>query len=185
MGSYISLGFVFQNDKEIKDSLKQLLKLLNNKNSPIIYKVCFDLSEDNWLERKINYNDIIEDDFNNLTNYFYSNIKLNASFLGFDLLLNITIYKDEDFYGFLIDLFEDYFKISYLDLEDSLINFVNDIYSKLKFDYAFGEHDGEIEFSPNEIIQQNVNYCLLFLKDNKDSLQILKGDHLLDGLTTR
>lgn len=184
MGSYISMGFVYKNNKKafILELLKGLLLIfISRQSESILCKYSLDIDGDNYIQKEISINDLDDEIVNN----YYGQIFFKSSFLGFSNNLILTIYKELNFFGFLIDLNENEIRsLLYLELENKLINHIKDNSLKLNFDYAFCENEGEIEYHPLEVEFGYVEYSVLFI-NKEGNIIIKKADYLLDGITKR
>ncbi|QVK18228.1 hypothetical protein KHQ81_00475 [Mycoplasmatota bacterium] len=191
MGSYISVGFVFRNNKlNLKEKMfKYLVESLQlNDYSVLIYKMCTEMDGKESIEKKLLYRDITDKDYHIMTKYDYGNILLMCPFLGIsNQMINIIFYKENTHFGFLIELFEDVFrkKIAYDKQEVLLVEFIKRCYHNMPFDYAICENEGQIEFSPDDIDAEDLNYSILILPDKEEGFIIKKGAYLIDGVTKR
>lgn len=191
MGNYISMGFVFRNDKlNLKEKmLKTLIESLTLSDySVLIYKICTDMDGKDYIEKKVLYKDITDKDYKVMTNYDYGNVLLMCPFLGIsNQMINITFYKKNRHFGFLMDLFNDIFrkKMAYDKQEGLLINFIKGCYQEIPFDYAICENEGEIMVSPDEIDGDDFDYSILILPNKEKGFIIKKGEYLIDGKTKR
>ncbi len=191
MGSYISVGFVFQNDKlSLKTQMiKHIIESLNlNDYSMLIFKGSEDIDGNHWVEKKLMFRNITDEDYQLMTDYFYGNVLMMCTFLEIkNQMINITFYKEKDYFGYLMDLFEDPFRkqVTYATLESSLIEYLKAMHEQVPFDYAILENDGEIEFSPDEMNFEEMNYSVLIQADEKEGLVVKKGEYLIDGRTKR
>jgi len=191
MGSYISVGFVFRNDKlNLKEKMLKVLtdRLLLNDYSVLMYKTNTDTDGNECIEKKVLYRDMQVSDYEILTKYDFGSILLMCDFLGvINQMVNLTFYKEKTHFGFLIEIFEDPFKkkLSYEKREDLLINYIRSCYHEVPFDYAICENEGEIEVSPDEIEDEELSYSILMLPDKENGFIIKKGEYLIDGETKR
>ncbi|KUP24489.1 Imm64 family immunity protein [Paenibacillus sp. DMB5] len=189
MGSNINIGLVYSDSSNIEDRIKKLLDLLKERNSQIEFvKYCEDADGDNWTELN---NPLINDIMlGEISMSYYGQIQLCFDLFQYARLsAEIKIDKHEDYWGLLLSLDEETLLPNYSmqTLEkatNSIIDFIEEIYPILKFDYAICDHEAEIELSPNEFKPEN--YSLSFLPDlSKASLSIRKSNWHINGLTER
>lgn len=191
MGSYISVGFGFRNNKlDLKEKmLKYFIESLElNDYSVLIYKICTDMDGKGDIEKKVLFRDLTDEDYEFMTHYDYGNILLLCPFLGIsNQMMNITFYKEQTHFGFLIELFDDIFRknVNYNKQEVLIIEFIKRCYQEIPFDYAICDNEGQIEFSPDDIDADDLNYSILILPDKDEGLIIKKGEYLIDGKTKR
>ncbi len=187
MGCYITVGFVFRTEK-----LNRKVKMLNDLIDSLPLHdysvlICTYYKDNQYMEKKVLYRDLMEKDCQLIMNCEYGSILFMCAFLGVkNQMMKITYYKEKTHFGFLMEIFEDPFKkkINYHQLEDSLLDYIKVCYEILSFDYAICDNDGKIEFSPDDIFDEEFQYNLLVLP-NKKGLAVKKGDYLIDGETKR
>lgn len=188
MGSYISVGFVFKNNKS--EFKIQVLKSLLEKSgmadySIIIYKVCRDIDGEKWFEKSVKYEFMTDKDYDVITKNYYGNLLMFCPLKGINnQMVNINLYEGDTFFGYLIELFDiNKRDIDYEKIEASLVDFITNC--GIPFEYAFCENEGEIEFSPDELNVEDTNYSILITNNQKEGFNIVRGQYLIDGKTLR
>lgn len=198
MGSYISIGLIYGNLEIIylKNKLENLLNYLIDESFNIeSMKVCKDTDGEEWIE----YNSIKKDQISKLYDllgkYYYGQLRLKCNVLGLENVeVTIRIEKEEDYFGFLLDLSEaELIKLGSQEelnnLTEKIINFITDMYKSLEFDYAFCDNEAEIKYSPAEFKElKNDIYSIVvipLLDKYEQSFDIIKSNWHIDGLSIR
>lgn len=189
MGSNINVGLVYDSSRAIGTHLENLIELLNENRGHIVYvKFCEDSDGERWIQQ--NSPNIDTTILEKLTQSYYGQINLLIDLFQLkDLNVEIKIEKSEEFFGLLLsfredDILSDYLKESLDTITDRILKFVAEIYPILQFDYAFCDHEAEIEFSPKEFNAER--YSLSFLPDlSTGKLNVLKSNWHINGLTER
>ncbi|WDU84435.1 Imm64 family immunity protein [Caloramator sp. Dgby_cultured_2] len=108
-----------------------------------------------------------------------------------DNIIIIRVYKEINYFGFLIDIDEETIikKIGINELEQKICDMIFDIYRVSEFDYAFCDNEAEIEFSPDEFknLKEKI-YSILVLPINGDKrleLKLIKSNWKIDGYSLR
>ena len=87
----------------------------------IIYKVFSSFDGKNCREKRVLFRDLNDTDYKTLIEQYYGNILFMCPFLDIkNQMINITVYQEDIYFGFLIDLFDDPFskKRPYDEKED-------------------------------------------------------------------
>lgn len=189
MGSNINVGLVYDSSRAIGTHLENLIELLNGNHGQIVYvKFCEDTDGEGWIQQDSPTIDttILE----KLTLSYYGQIHMHLDLFQLKgLNVEIKIEKSEVFFGFLLsfrenEILPNYLKESLDTITDRIHKFVAEIYPILQFDYAFCDHEAEIEFSPKEFNAER--YSLSFLPDlSTGKLNVLKSNWHINGLTER
>lgn len=198
MGSYISIGFVYnmQNVGQIKKELELLVTHLISKNGSMKnIKVSKDSNGEKWVEYNTVNNLQMSQSYGLLAEYYYGQLDLICSILGkSNLEVVVRIEKEEDYFGFLLDIKEDeLIKANNLEAmngaTDEIISFITNWYNVSRFDYAFCDNEAEIQCSPKEVSTlKNAAYSIFVVPSSEiqnKALNIIKNNWNIDGLTTR
>jgi hypothetical protein len=193
MGSYISIGFVFRRNLEEKIDInfKKLVNFLVQKSGKLnSIKVSKDMDGEEWIEVNV-LNDDSRLDL--LTEFFYGQLNLSSNIIdGKSLEIIIHIENKPNYYGFLLDIQEaDLIKTNSIEeldyISDKLIKLMVDFYGVSGYDYAFCDHEANIEYSPNEflMLEKNIYSITIITNHCKNNLEIRKSNWHIDGLTKR
>ncbi len=186
MGDYISIGFVFRKEKlNLKESILKYLMDSFHFGDFSVLNCRTKIADDGKpaYEESFLYRDITENFYQLMTSDNYSIILFMSNFLGIaNQMVNLIYYKEDRFFGFMINLFIDPFrkKINYVAQEELIIDYIKDCFKSVPFDYAICEPDGEIAFAPDEINDEELSYSLLIIPEGGE-LQVKKGEYLVDG----
>jgi hypothetical protein len=174
MGGYITIGFVFRSDKLALNA--GMIKYLVDR---------FKLSDFSFLlnnEKAILYRDMNEEIYQLIIANDYGNILLMSDFLDVkNQMINIVYIKFPDYFSIQIQLFNNPLrKLNYDDYELKLIDYIKTSYPQVPFAYAMCGCDSEIDFSPNEIDDEDFNYSILVVPEGNDFI-IKQGECRIDG----
>ncbi|MFJ7755275.1 Imm64 family immunity protein [Peribacillus muralis] len=191
MTNILSLGIVYENSFDKSEELQSIIQYFLNLKSDIVgIKVSMDEDGENWLESERNGKNFILD-YTLLTEKYFGEILIQLndfwSLNGLSLMLTLRIVKENDFFGYLLDFEMEQLLNRYsLDLINELIiDLVKDIYSVTKFNYAFCDHDSEIEYSPSQYKDLVEAYSILILPRAKNGFDVIKNNWQIDGITSR
>ncbi|WP_285766918.1 Imm64 family immunity protein [Peribacillus sp. SI8-4] len=189
MTNILSLGIVYENSFDKSEELQSIIQYFLNLKSDIVgIKVSMDEDGENWLESERNGKNFILD-YTLLTEKYFGEIliQLNDFWSLNGLSLTLRIVKENDFFGYLLDFEMEQLLNRYsLDLINELIiDLVKDIYSVTKFNYAFCDHDSEIEYSPSQYKDIVEAYSILILPRAKNGFDVIKNNWQIDGITSR
>lgn len=192
MGSKITIGYVFgiENKKVMALYLEELVNILSEEGLIIDFKFSLDDEGNEWKECVVKKNKMESSAYELLTKYYYGTVKLISNIVNLrSKEIAVTVEQTSEYFGFLIDLDEEDLNQDFNleEIESSIINFVAKSYGLLKFDYAFCDHEAEIEYSPKEItkVEEEI-YSLLFIPSvMKDEVEVKRSSWYLDGLTRR
>lgn len=194
MGSYISIGFVYEKKKKekIAECLEKLIDFINLKNENIErIKYC----EDDFgeIEYEVNLKDIIyhkNEVLKKIVEYYYGEIEFYVNIFGIEKLkMVLKIEKEEEFYGIVLeveesDIISQYTVDNINSITEKIIDFMVNIYPYLNYDYVVCDNELELKYSPK--IMRNMKelkYSILVIYDSK--LKIIKSNWNIDGLTER
>ena len=198
MGSYISIGLVYDKSdlERVKNELERLSTYLTTEFGSVkSMKVCKDTYGEEWIEYNSFENHQISDLCDLLAKYYYGQLSLKCNILGFDNLeVTIRIEKEEDYFGFLLDVSEaELIKTGGLEelnsITEKIICFITDLHKVLVFDYAFCDNEAEIQYSPTEFKElKNDVYSIVILPTSEKKekpYDIIKSNWHINGLTIR
>lgn len=181
-----NIGLVYDNSCCKAQELKKIVDYLNDNTGSVMYsKVSLDVDGDEWVESHFS-----EIDYTMLVNNFYGEIQLICKklFDTNDISLTIYIQSEETYFGFVLSFeFKNEKKLLLIDkLEEEFINLVLEFYRCSKFNYAFCDHDSEIEIYPMKKEEINQLYSIVIWPNNKKDLsKIVKNNWKIDGITPR
>jgi hypothetical protein len=198
MSSYIGIGFVYKGnccvklEKELRNVVNYLLSL-----NGVVKSIKFSNDKDGNLW--INESQTTLFDRNNflelLANGYYGELNMTCDlFELYNVFICIRIYKDENhFFGLLFDIEEQVLipeeSIKMMDITtEKIIDFINRIYQFSSYDYAFCDHNADIQYSPEEFTSFEKNiYSVVAIPSREDKriIQITKSNWHIDGLTYR
>ncbi len=189
MGSSINVGLVYGSSKVTETHLKKLIELLKGNQGHIEYvRFSEDIDGEEWIQHDFPTTDTTI--FEKLTLSHYGQIHLLVDLFQLKgLNVEIKIEKCEGYFGFLLcfkehEILPDYSEDLLDRITNSILMFVAEIYPILKFDYAFCDHEAEIESSPKEFNPQR--YSLSFLPDlSTGKLNVRQSSWHINGLTER
>lgn len=195
MGSYISIGFVFEQLDEffITNSFRNITNYFIKNGKIKAVKMSKDIDGNEWIEQ--NHNIQIEDLYLDLVRNYYSKLSLECSILGIrSLNVILRLEKEEDFWGIVLDICEsELIKLNSNNdiskITDEIINLMRDIYNVVKYDYSFCDNEAEFRYSPKEFKSLHDNkYSIAILPVVNNSvleMNIIKSGWNIDGLTLR
>lgn len=198
MGSYISIGFVY--DKldlgQVKVELEKLTTyLITELDSIKNMKFSKDMDGEEWVEYSSFNNYQISDLCSLLAEHYFGQLNLECNLFELDNLeVTIRVEKEQDYYGFLLDMSEtELIKTGDLeeidDITEKIINFVTDLHKALIYDYAFCDNEAEIQHSPREFKElKNAVYSIVVIptfEKQEKSFNVIKSNWHIDGLTIR
>lgn len=198
MGSYITIGFVYAKcnlerlENEFKNLSNYLIKKINKVKS---IKACKDTDGEEWIEYNQFKNQQIGDLCDILTKNYYGQIVFESNILGIgDLEVSIRIEKEEDYFGYLLDISEiKLLKTRGIEelnsITERIITFIITLNKIIEFDYAFCDSEAEIQYSPSEVndLRNNVHSIVVipaFVEKEKKH-EVIKSSWHIDGLTNR
>lgn len=199
MGSFISIGFVYNNwqMEKIVIELENLTKyLITNNGSILNIKYSKDVDGEKWIEYDHIGNILEENIFESIAMGFYGQIELNCNMFDLNnLKVTIRLQKEESgYFGFLFDISEDdLIKKNTLEelnsITEKVIDYIVDMHNIISYEYAFCDHEGEIQYSPEEfrkIDEQTYSVVILPMYENEENtFNIIKSSWHIDGLTER
>jgi len=198
MGSYISIGFVYD-----KVDLKQIKFELENLTTCLItaldnvrnMKLSKDMDGEEWIEYSSFKNYPISDLCSLLAEHYFGQLNLKCNLFGLENLeVTIRVEKEKDYFGFLLDIIEtELIKTGSIEeinsITEKIINFITDLYKALAYDYAFCDNEAEIEYSPKEFkgLKDSVYSIAVMplLGKQEKSFNVIKSNWHIDGLTIR
>ncbi|HHW37552.1 MAG TPA: hypothetical protein GXX18_10000 [Bacillales bacterium] len=198
MGSFISIGLIYskRTEERFKNELDILVRYLVSKDGILKkIKMSKDIDGEEWIEYTPNNNLEISESLNLIAKYYYGQVNVVCTFLGFsDLEVAVRIEKEKDYFGFLLDISEaDVIKTHNVEVinrvTDQIINFIIDLYSVSGFDYAFCDNEAEIQYAPDEFCTlENDMYSIIVIPsfgEQDKALNVFKNNWHIDGLTAR
>ncbi|UAC47344.1 hypothetical protein K6959_11565 [Bacillus aquiflavi] len=190
MGSNISLGIVYASKQlaNAENITRNVSNLFVSDDGYIkSFKYSTDLQGTKWKEFSGINSELAKSMYSSLINSYYGSITIMSNLFNEKLKeMVISIEVTNEYFGFLVDIKEELLEGINLDeLEENIINFFMKNYECLKFNYAFCDHEAEIEFSPDEIAHMTDEvYSILLLQVNNE-LVLEKSSWKIDGLTER
>lgn len=194
MGSYVSIGFVYEKnrEKELVEQLEKIIGFLKIKNEDIKrIKYC----EDDFgeIECEVNLNDIVyhkNEILKKIVDYFYGEIEFFVDIFEMKKLkMILRIEKEDDLCGITLDIEESDLihehTVSNINIvTEKIIDFMIQVNTYLNYDYAVCDNELELKYSP-EIIKnmKELKYSVLIIFDGK--LKVMKSNWNIDGLTQR
>jgi hypothetical protein len=207
MGSYISIGLTYGIEKfedlvydnptldRVIQELRNLIEYFMNHNGAIKeIKYSEDIDGENWIEINPSSFFSCRNCYKNFCSGYFGEIILHSDVLiskGLDCI--VRLYKENDFFGFLLDLQEEdiliskSYSIEEIDyMTKELISIMINLYSYSKYDYAFCDHEANFKHSPQniEIIKEYV-YSIVIIPRFDNNFTIIKSDWNIDGHTAR
>lgn len=185
MPNLLSVGLVYDDTKNITTELQKLIAYFSSLDSEVIsFKVSEDSDGERWLEN-------LEGnlDFDLITNRYYGEIVMRLK--SFHNITNrsmtISIHKEEAFFGYLLmfDLTQLENQCSLKTLNKLMTELAKGIYTKTKYNYAFCDHDAEIEYEPAAYKEWSSNYSLVIIPRDDEQFEIVKNAWNIDGITER
>ncbi|SDG59688.1 Immunity protein 64 [Fontibacillus panacisegetis] len=189
MGSTINIGLVYNDSKAIGKILEKLLGLVVENNGHFqSVKFCEDYDGESWIE--LDYPNMDTTFIDKMTKSYFVQIQSCLDLFQIEQLkTDIRIEKYDEFFGLLLLFNEDEilpnYSIESLEkITNSIINFIVEVHPVLNFDYAFCDHEAEIEYSPKEFKPEK--YSLSFLPNLTNGvLGVRKSSWEINGLTER
>lgn len=197
MGSYISIGFVFNelNFEQIKNKLRKLVNLLIANNGQLKeMKFSKDIEGMDWVEYSFKNNILTIDLIESLAINYFGELKITSDFLKIgNLNIIVNVEKEKSYFGFLLEISEAELLKTHNSEEikfitDKVIDFMIDAHDILDYAYAFCDNEAEIEYSPQEIVSfdRDVYSIIIFYSSKKQKeYYIKKSKWNIDGLTSR
>lgn len=191
MGSDINIGIVYDNKQKGKINfyLSEVIKLLINNFGTIKFlRYSKDKDGTKWIEQEQKQLDSKKTKL--LTTNYYGKVELASDVFGKNLIETVvSIEQTDSYFGFLIQFNEQELSenLTIWEVENLIIDFVLQNQNTLEFQYAFCDHEGEMEYTHDEMknITEEI-YSLLFIpSDNTGNMKVLKSRWALDGLTNR
>lgn len=188
MGSYITVGMVYTFNEHFINEVSTVIQLLSVSEQEIQYRYSKDEFGELWLEKKSKLYEFIKDTvLQELIDSYNQEVILNiqVSSLEYGNVV-LRIIKESEYFGIQLDIEEELIKGTGYDVfEKEIVKLLEEIYLKSSYDYAFCEHEGEIDKPLNEIQSNMINQYSLLILEVEGSLSVIKGDWLLDGVTNR
>ncbi|WP_040214194.1 Imm64 family immunity protein [Clostridium polynesiense] len=199
MGSYVSIGFIYENFSvdRIQNEFKKLVsKIITFNGNVKKMKISKDFNGEEWAEYEFLNNFQMDSNCEMLADYFYGQLEIDCNLFGgirLKTILRIEKEKDEDYFGFLMDLSEEeLIKFNSADeinrVTEEIIEFMIQFYSCSAYNYAFCNNEGEIQFSPKKFREiENSIYSVTVIPNlvSNNSLKVIKSNWNIDGLTSR
>jgi hypothetical protein len=192
MGGYISIGLGYnQTTKNEYIELPNLLEYLYSLGfKGGILKFSLDEDGENWVEKSI-CNIINVNEFSSLLlDNFYGELNGKIDIFGAtNVLIRISVEREEDSFGFLLEIEEEAILGSYDELylqntTNEIIAFLKGAYNHINYDYVFCDHEGEFQFPLGEVINSNQLYSILVIPSKGDFLVKLSSWHI-NGVSDR
>lgn len=187
MGSYISIGIVSNDQKDV--FLKKCVKVLDKNSRNIIrlvIKYPNDIDCNNWIEKV--------EKVENIKKLFEICYKSELAEIIMDYKMDENLIKNiiikvkrslKSYTGILFEIPEENFDLKYIlnDLEVSIISELKEILD-IGFEYAYCDNETDIEYSIEEILEKEKIYSILLIK-NKRNILLKLGSWRIDGITNR
>lgn len=191
MSSFISIGFVFEKNQDIKQLFSKFLDFLivNGRIEKISYS--FDENSDNWNQEILKDYSTYEITSLMVDNFFgKTNITakiLNDKRINFDI--SVSKFSQGDF-GFLIEIdIEQLFKVGNREelekCSSMIIKFCGTIFDIIEYRYSFCDHEVSIEYTWDEFNQLDEYIYSISLITQNDKCVIKLASWEIDGLTNR
>lgn len=135
MGSYISIGFVYDDCENKEKVVNSILNSFVKKISSVSYKYSKDLYGEKWIEKELDTLVITQDILIKLISNYYAQIDIEGIFVinGIKKVI-IRIEKNTSYWGILIDLREEEVKkASYIKVEKQIIEYLIKIYKHINY----------------------------------------------------
>ncbi|WP_184230525.1 Imm64 family immunity protein [Methanococcus maripaludis] len=142
-----------------------------------------------WNE--LNFVDSSKECYETLSNGYYGELTINSKrILNNDIDCTIRLEKQDQFFGFLIDISEEdilknHSKEEIEEVTNVLISKIIEIYNYSKYSYAFCDQEAEISDFPLNFEKLRDNYSILIIPDQSFKFNILKSNWNIDGMTAR
>ncbi len=191
MSSYVSIGFVFEKDQNIKSLLSKFLDFLITKGE--FKKIAYSEDEngDKWNEKVINDYSAYMVASLMVDNYFGRTNITAAIFNDEQINLDVSIYKfPQGDFGFLIEItLEQLSKHEKKEeLEKStyrIINFCKTLFSMIEYRYAYCDQEVPIEYTWDEFNQLDKCVYSISIIPHNNAIDIKLAAWDIDGLTNR
>lgn len=193
MSGKISVGVVYEKSKSITEHLNKVLTFLEN-DGGMSKKAKFSVDEDGktWTRiagEELNDLNII----NSLVKGFNGEVLLDYfAVTGHEAIeLTLRIINEDMYFGFIMD-FEEAVVIPRYSLhgfERMIVQILRNMYNVSRYDYAFCDHEAEIEYSPSEFCKLKEDVYSLYVLPVKlgesQNLLVNESSWAIDGLTLR
>ena len=200
MGSFISIGFIYQvfSIQTIENEIKKLLKyIVDTDGSLKKMKVSKDIDGEEWNEYDSLMNLQGDSIYAILAKNYYGQIEVNSNIFGcknITIIIRIEKEEDEDYFGFLLDIDEEELintnsasEIS--NITEKIIDFITRFYNYSAYDYAFCDNEAEIKYSPIHFkkVERSIYSITVIpiLDGNSNRLNVIRSNWNIDGLTSR
>ena len=131
-----------------------------------------------------------------LAKSFFGQVHIVCNFLGLnDLDAVIRIEKENDHFGFLLDivdteLLEPNHSENIEAVTAKIVEFMTDVYRFSKYNYAFCDHEAEIQYTPEKFKEIQTDKYSIVVAPSTDGqgrtlLNVMKSNWNIDGLTVR
>lgn len=188
MGSYITVGMVYAFNEYFINEVSTVIQLLSVSEQEIQYRYSKDEFGELWIEKKCKLHELLNYKvLQELIDSYNQEVILNIRVSNFEYRnVVIRIIKESEYLGIQLDIAEELIvETGYDVFEKEIVKLLEEVFLKSSYDYAFCEHEGEIEKSLNEILSNMINQYSLLILEIEGSLTVIKGDWLLDGVTNR
>lgn len=193
-GGFINIYLVYEKDLLIEKELLTLISSINNK-YPIILKYSEDELGENWINKKVEYNQLKEL-LINLNDYYYLEIDIKNSFFNIEVdNYSINLFKNKEYNALRISIPSDKLfdnKDKQRDpivLSDEIIKIMTNIYKNIKYSYAVCGHEIEVDYSLSEFKKQIEagywEYNSICILPDINKLKIYKGQYGIDGISNQ
>lgn len=191
MSSFLSIGFVFEKNQNIEEIFSEFLSYIITDGELQTISYSIDDEGNEWHKETIklcSINKIVSLMINN----FFGKINVKTIHL-FKKVTNIDIsifkFSQGDF-GFLIEidikqLFEVGNKKELESYSSIIINFCKLCFDKIKYRYAFCDHEANIEYTWDEFNKINKNIYSISVIPQNEKFIVNLADWEIDGLSHR
>lgn len=187
MSSYISIGFVANDNEELfVEKCKKIMEVNNKNIGQIIFKYPTDETCNKWNvsnEQVKNIDKMLKQCFTNELAEIIVDYRINEQiFKG--ILIKIRK-KIGEYTGILFEISEDCFplKEKINSIENEIIAILRDLLN-IGFEYAYCDNEADIEYSIKEVMGQKNRYSILVTRENNNIVTKL-ASWKIDGLTSR
>ncbi len=183
MSSYITIGFVFKNEIDsLPNKFEDFILFLKGEGVDFI-SVKFSLDErgEKWHEEKINSEIAVKESISLLSQNYFGEMKLNMKLsniaCSLEGYISLKKHSSLNMFAFFLDINERELNRCFERLEESekkIISFIKRGYEKLRYKYAFCDHE-------QHSLTENL-YSIEVLPSEGD-LKVKRGSWMIDGLT--
>lgn len=189
MASKISIGLVYdKNDIESKiNILDTIIRSLTDSVYIQNYRFAKDVFGEEWVKSASHDVMLSEEFLDDIVSNYYAELILSTNkFIDEFQQIVLRIENEEDYFGILIDLEETEIQtVGYDVVEERIIEYLLNVFSKYKYGYAFCDNEAEIDLSPKDVISKKEELYSLLMKPKGESVNICKSSWKINGISKR